>query len=158
MGDMKLGSSSSSMTSEISSQRSNISQSRYYLAPNLAAHKIGKKKKKAQTKETKITIPEENSNKSKEGILKLPTINSLCFSAKCTFFLLLLRVLKRVMSCLVASKTLGILKLSCKRSCAAAIPGGGSKGGKLCIELFRPESHTIFLGGVFGRINKEAAG
>lgn len=76
MGDMKLGSSSSSMTSGLSSQRSNFSQSRYYLAPNLAAHKIGKKKKKTQTQETKITIPEENSNKSKEGILKLPTINS----------------------------------------------------------------------------------
>lgn len=50
------------------------SQSRYYMAPNIAAHKLSKKKKKTQ--ETKVTTIAETPQNVREGILKFPTITS----------------------------------------------------------------------------------
>ncbi|XP_076115848.1 uncharacterized protein LOC143083463 [Mytilus galloprovincialis] len=67
LGDLKLSALSPSTMSESSSVQSS---SRYYMAPNIAAHKLNKKKKKTQ--ETKITAIPESSRK--EGILKLPVL------------------------------------------------------------------------------------
>lgn len=70
MGDFKLETDSPS-TLSMSDASSIRSQSRYYMAPNIAAHKLSKKKKK--THETRVTTIVETPQR--EGILKLPTIS-----------------------------------------------------------------------------------